>query len=372
MRVFGVSVAAGILTAALMRRSWRQAAIFCAVLLPFGGELVSRWFHTPPVFVRASGAAPPGPGFARAWVYYTSYVGFWKLSVPNSHILWVMLKNNALVTFLSPSDFFLVPLLKFNSLVSSGLVLLVTFAILAGIVRQSKNDGWKAIHFAFPFYTAVALIWNYPSADRFFFLFLPLFAGALWVETRHFLTTLYDTASQSRSAAEKAIAVILALGVLALLIGVILNFAGGSRKMMAQVVLERSHLAGEKREAYDWLSCCTSPDDRVVAYEDATLYLYSGRQSMRPVVFPTSGQFDGQYMRESFDQMTDVAHAIGARYWLVSDDDFGLEWDNPSVSGLAMELELTRTAPVAFQSQGGHIRIYKFGCDDPRNAAPCP
>jgi hypothetical protein len=93
---------------------------------------------------------------------------------------------------------------------------------------------------------------------------------------------------------------------------------------------------------------------------------------MRPVVFPTSGEFDEQYTRESLGQMTDVAHAIGARYWLIASDDFSLEWDVATSMGLAKEVELTKNLPVAFQSHGGHIRIYKIACEALAAGGPCP
>ena len=70
--------------------------------------------------------------------------------------------------------------------------------------------------------------------------------------------------------------------------------------------------------------------------------------------------------------MTDVAHVIGARYWLISDDDFDLEWDTAASMGRAREKEIEKTLPVVFQSGKGHVRIYKIGCDARSNCQPCP
>jgi hypothetical protein len=372
MRVFGIPIAAGILVAALARRAWRQIAIFCAVLVPFGVGLVSRWFHVPPAFAPPSAAAMPGTGFARAWLYYTSYLGFWKFSVPNLHILWAMLKNNAIIVLLSPSDFFLAPLFKYDHIASVFLMLLVTFAVFAGIVRQWKEGNWNSIHCAFPFYVAVTWIWNYPNTGRFFFLFLPLFASALWDEIEHFLSVLNAAVAKSPTTAQRTIAQAFTFGLLALCVAGVVNYVGGVRKMVAEALVDRGHLLQEKREAYSWLSCCTAQEDRVVAYEDVNLYLYSGHQGMRPIIFPTSVMFDEKYLQETLAGMPDVASAIGARYWFVSDDDFSLEWDVAASKGRAREVELTRNLPVAFQSQGGHIRIYKIACDDPPNVAQCP
>ncbi len=372
MRAFGVPVAAGILAAAVARRAWRQIAIFCGVLVPFGSAVVWRWIFAPPAVPLGSDGVPRGPGFVGAWIYYTSYQGFWKLSVPDAHILWAMLKNNAILILRSPSDYFLAPLLARGTMAGSALMLLVTAGIFAGVVRQSQERGWKPIHWVFPFYAALTLVWNYPKTDRFFFLFLPLFAGGLWFEAKHFLALSFRTISKSHPRSQRTLAGILAFVVGAIICGLALNYADGARRVMAETAGKRSILLPEKREAYEWLSCCTSRDDVVIAYEDASLYLYSGRQSMRPVVFPTSGLFEPVYIQESLAHITDVAHVIGARYWLIADDDFDMEWNTATFPGRMREMELEEKLPVVFQSLKGHVRIYKIGCDALSKAQPCP
>jgi len=372
MRAFGVPVAAGILAAAVARRAWRQIAIFCGVLVPFGSAVVWRWIFAPPAVPLGSDGVPRGPGFVGAWIYYTSYQGFWKLSVPDAHILWAMLKNNAILILRSPSDYFLAPLLARGTIAGAALMLLVTAGIFAGVVRQSQERGWKPIHWVFPFYAALTLVWNYPNTGRFFFLFLPLFAGGLWFEAKHFLALSFRTITRSHPRSQRTLAGILAFVVGAIICGLALNYADGARRVMAETAGKRSILLPEKREAYEWLSCCTSRADVVIAYEDASLYLYSGRQSMRPVVFPTSGLFDPAYIQESLAHITDVAHVIGARYWLIADDDFGMEWDTATFPGRMREMELEQKLPVVFQSRNGHVRIYKIGCDALSKAQPCP
>lgn len=248
----------------------------------------------------------------------------------------------------------------------------MTAGILAGVARQSKSQGWKSIHWAFPFYAALVLVWNYPDTDRFFILFLPLFAVGLWIEAKHFLVFSYATITQSRVRSEKALAGVFAIGVVALICALAVNYARGARTVMAAIVRDRASLLEEKREAYQWLSCCTSRQDVVIAYEDASLYLYSGRQSMRPVVFPTSGKYDRAYVEDSVAHITDVAHVLGARYWLIADDDFDMEWEPATSLGRAKEAELEKRLPLVFRSQDGRIRIYRIGCDERSEANSCP
>ena len=372
LRIFGVPIAAGILAAAVARRAWRQIAIFCAVLLPFGCVIAWPLLFARRMVTPGLDGASRAHGFVGAWTYYTSYLGFWKLSVPNAHILWAMLRNNAILILRAPSNYFLAPLLTKQNIASMALVLLVTAAIVAGIARLARNNDWNSAYWAIPFYVALILVWNYPITDRFCIPFLPLFAAALWLEAKQFLTNLYTTIAKNPLVSQRAVAAILFLGAAALICGLAWNYAFGTRTALAQIAGNRARILPEKREAYEWLSCCTSRGDVTIAYEDAALYLYSSRQSMRPVAFPTSGFFDEMYIREAVSNLTDVGRALGARYWLIADDDFGMEWE-PAISlGRAREAELAQQLPMVFQSRNGHVRIYRIGCDALSNSQPCP
>jgi hypothetical protein len=370
MRVLGVPIAAGILAAALARRAWRQAAIFCAALIPFGGVILHGAMLSRPSLPTGHGTGLLGPGFATEWTYYTSYIGYWKLSVPNTHILWEMLKNNALVVLFSPSSYTLFALLTKPTTLNKALMFLVTAGVFAGIVRQAKAGGWKPIHFALPFFLAVILFWNYPDTNRFLFPFLPLFLGGLWFEAKHLLELIAKAFRESQQRSEKAIALALGLAVVALVCALAWNYVLGTRNILA-MGRDRSNLLAEKREAYQWIAGNTSTGDVVIAYEDASLYLYSGRQSMRPVTFPTSGFYEAVYLQESLMQMEDVAHGVGARYWLISDDDFSVEWNDALTEGRKREQELEQGLSGVFQSKNGRVRIYKFPCRGDSKNQPC-
>jgi hypothetical protein len=372
MRAFGVPVAAGILAAAVARRAWRQAAIFCGTLIPFAGVVLWRWMFSAPRLPDIAAGSPYREGFLNVWAYYTSYQGFWKLSVPNAQILWAMLRSNILLVMHSPSEFFLDPWLSRGNIPSLALALLVTAAIFAGIVRLSRGGEWKTIHWVLPFYMALVLVWNFPNTERFAFLFLPLFLGGLWCECGHFLGQISSSFRRSKTIGEKAIAASLALIVAGLIGALFWNYAGGARPVMAEIASDRSSLLQEKREAYEWLACCTSRDDLVISYEDASLYLYSGRQGLRPVVFPTSGEYDPAYLRAALPRMMDVAHVIGARYWVIADDDFDLEWTQAGKLGRARENEIEPGLSLVFKSRGGRVRVYGLGCGDAQGGPACP
>jgi hypothetical protein len=372
MRIFGVPVAVGIVAAAVARRAWRQVAIFCGALIPFGVAIAWQGVVASSMVALHSNEVQRAPGFVNAWTYYTSYTGFWKLSVPNAHILWAMLKNNAIFILYPPSDYFLFPLLKRDTFASRSLMVLVTAAIFAGIVRLGRDNGWTIVHWVLPFYASLILLWNYPISGRFLLLFLPFFMSGLWSEAGHFLTLIRSTLAGRRAPSERIFAAMFGLGAVALLCALAVNYVGGTRRIIAENGRNRSILLDEKREAYQWLSCCTSRDDVVIAYEDAALYLYSGRQSMRPLVFTTAGLYDQVYVTQSLEHISDVAFTTGARYWLVADDDFAMEWKTAASDARTRELEMGRKLPIAFKSRNGHILIYDLGCNDRSKTSSCP
>ncbi len=372
MRIFGVTVAAGILAAAVARRAWRQVAIFCGTLAPFGLPVIWRWIFARPIIPLGSSTAIREPGFIDAWIYYTSYQGFWKISVLDAHLLWATIKQNSIIILRAPAEYFLAPLLTRNSLLGVFLLLLVALATLAGVVRQSREGRWRSIYWVFPFYSALILIWNYPNTGRFFLVLLPLFVGALWAEGRHFVAVSYTMLRKSPDLSQKTVAGICVFGVSALACAMVINYVNGGRKVLVELAGDRSSLLEEKREAYQWLNCCTSHNDIVIAYEDASLYLYSNRQAMRPMAFRTSVASDPVLLQNSLAHITDVAHVVGARYWLIADDDFDAEWEKAGTLGRKREVEIEDTLPVVFQSHRGRIRIYKIGCDEHSTNQLCP
>jgi hypothetical protein len=58
--------------------------------------------------------------------------------------------------------------------------------------------------------------------------------------------------------------------------------------------------------------------------------------------------------------MTSSAEPLGAKYWLVSDDDFGYEWEPAKSLARVKEREIERTIHPLFRSQHGGVRIYKL------------
>lgn len=369
VRVMGVPIAAGIAVSAVWRRTWRQLIVFCGCVGPCFAALAWRVIFphapTPPV----SEPAASSFGWVRTWTYYTNYLGFWRLSVPSLQVLGAMLKNNALMLLRGPSDYFLDPLLVRDTLMGRALMTLVTAAILAGIVRQARRQEWKPIHFALPFYLGVLLLWNYPFGDRFLLPFLPLFVAGLWIEGEFLLGMARATIVKHRPMTEQILAAALGVGVAALSFGMVLNYVGGMRRSIDDKMKDRAALLQEKRESYDWLIRSTAPDVRVIAYEDVTVFLYTGRTAIRPTMFTTAEFYDPARLQVSLAHLTDVAKAVEGDYWLTSDDDFDVDWPDATRRATNRMTEIEHVLPRVFRSREGRVSIYSLQCvrhpDDP-------
>ena len=92
------------------------------------------------------------------------------------------------------------------------------------------------------------------------------------------------------------------------------------------------------------------------------LSLYTDRAAMRPIAFSTEAFYrkDENVLRRDLAHITDTARAIGARYWVMTDSDFGLETGTPLIDKRVAELK--SVLPVMFRSSRDRVRVYDLGC----------
>ena len=122
----------------------------------------------------------------------------------------------------------------------------------------------------------------------------------------------------------------------------------------------RAALLPEKRQAYNWLREKTAADARIAAYEDASAFLYSARQSISPTIFSPAGKGRSDVLDSQLVCLLSTAQPTGASYWMVSDDDFGpREWPDAAARARSKEQDLEKSQALLFRSTGGHVRIYK-------------
>lgn len=373
MRMFGVAIVAGILTATLMRRTWNRAIFFSFGVAPF--FVVIAWR-----IVFAVRVAPPvanmwtnSPGWMNAWAYYTNYFSIWKVGVPNIHIFWSIVGNNLGLLAIGPADLFLSPLLVGESSYGRTFAaLLFLFFTLAGLARLARrNVGFNAMLGVLLSYIALIVLWNYPDAgNRFLLPFaFALLAGA-WIETRHlFLLLEAKLFSNLEGTLGKVTAGILCATILFVGFITVLGYTGKNPGHLASLSDERGELLAAKRAAYEWLALrgCCAP---VIAYEDVNVYLYAGRKSMRSVIFPTSAQYDTAKFEESVNHAMDIAAGLQSEYWVLSDDDYSVDF-RAAANALSRCLgrEGAGEWPTVFESEDGKVSIREVRGSGYRN--PC-
>jgi 4-amino-4-deoxy-L-arabinose transferase-like glycosyltransferase len=356
VRVLGVPVAAGIVVAMLLRREWRKAVVFSACVGPFFGALAWRVLISPPIQAPVA-LSTCSAAWQGTWLSYTSYVGFWKIVSVHKDIFWPLLKVNALLIFLQPGIYFADPRYIRPSDLGTVFTCLLSAMVFIGVFHLARKTGWQPVHFSLGFYVVPLLFWSYPIAQRCLIPFLPLFAAGLWADWKDTAKRMWESFHSSRSGTERRTAALLSLVIIVFAAGICLAQKRNS-SAISHKSQERGSLLSEKYEAYSWLRANTPLDSKVIAYEDVSLFLFSGRQALRPVTFSSAALYEPSLLENEFSCLTTSARAIHADYWVMSDDDFSVEWTDAAAGGVARESQLRNSLPELFRSSSDHVRVY--------------
>jgi 4-amino-4-deoxy-L-arabinose transferase-like glycosyltransferase len=358
LKVLGLPAAAGLFLALAIRGGWRKSMAFAAGVLPFVLTLLWRSILAAPSEAPTV-ATSCSRSWQLSWVYYMNYQTFWKSSAIENHMLWNYLKTNINFFVYQLGEYFIdlrqVRVTPLTIIVFA----LVCLAVVRGLVRQIQLGGWHPVHFALAIYLIPVLIWDFPSPERFLVPFLMLFAAAIWLEASHLTEQMRISFRKSRSL-KAWIAALLCLSAIA----VVLYVAGISWQQgfcaIADLSRYRATLLPDKREAYQWLRENTPPDARVIAYEEATMFLYTDRQGMSPTILSPAGKIDTQLLDSQLSCLLATAEPIGASYWLVSEDDFKLEWETATIQERSRASELEKSYQQLFRSSQNRVRIYRL------------
>jgi 4-amino-4-deoxy-L-arabinose transferase-like glycosyltransferase len=358
-RAMGLPVAAGICLGFLLRSGWRKAWAFAGCVFPFVGAL----------FWRSAFWSPDPTGSttsncAQSWqitrLYYTSYTGFWRADVLSHGVFWQTAGSNLRSVLVQPGMYFVKTAYVYPAVLALVLLLAVTAIAIRGVFRLADLAGWQPVHFALGFSLLPMLLWDYSIADRFMIPFLPLIEAAIWTEIRQIVSQVRHTPGSKSSKSERTVAAgFLAVSGAVLFCGVGVSWWGEVRAL-AKTSESRGELLQEKRAAYSWLKENTPANSRILAYEDASSFLYSGRQSLRPVIFSAAGVYRPKLLDSELACINSNAIPIGAAYWITSDDDFVSEWEPASSRARDRQSGMERTYQMLFRSDHGGVRIYKL------------
>ena len=356
LRSLGVPVALGLFVGIALRSGWRRAFLFAGSVIPFLLVIVahSMLIKPAPSMIAASSCSD---SWRTTWLYYTSYTEFWKADIWSNHVFWPMLKSNISTMLLQPGSYFIEPTVIRPALFTVVVLVILSAVAIRGLFRQAGEGRWQPVHFALAFYLLPVVAWDYANAERFLIPFLPLIVAGLWVEARHLVLQLRSSVEKKHGFESKATLAFFALLACVLIVGTILSWRQNTR-LLQDNSRERAALLAEKQQAYVWLRENTRAGSKILAYEDASLFLYSDRQSMRPTIFSPAGFYRPEVLDSELSCIVSSAKPIGASYWLVADDDFGVEWEPAHSRGRSKERETEATLRPLFRSTQGRVRIY--------------
>jgi hypothetical protein len=359
MRTIGVTVVAGIFLAALRRRAYRQAIIFIAVAASVVAlEFWPTMFHhtaTPAL----SGSNPLEPGWNQVLAYYTNYFNYaWRMGVPTIWAFLSMVRLNFLLLVSSPGYTLAGPATKWVSAFTA----VLSVPIILGISRQRRWPCWGPIFYVLFCYCVVLLIWPCPQPERFLLPFLPLLFAGFWLEMRRLEKTLLANLRGPAPMQQRVAAGGIAFVLLSLFAFIGWKYVVSDPRSLRLAAESRQHALEERKQAYEWVCEHTEPDVRIASYNDGVLYLYTGRQGMRPLMsLPTVGYLsDEKSLKRDIAHVTDAAQHVGARYWVTTSDDFDLEVGRELIN--ARIAEVMSGLPLVFNSRENGVQIHDASC----------
>ncbi len=355
-RSLGVAVGAGIAVSAAGRRSYRAMIVVAlACVAAFSAGVFWSWQHHGQFDLSAGQAS----GYAQTVLFYTSYLGFWKLCVPDWPTFMAMVSFNLGELLTQPAVLcFLLPVNAFSPLVLRLVAIAVSFVILKGVVAQARSHGWHPVHVAAVATMPIILLWNYTLVGRFLAPFLPVLLLGAWREIKWVIETGVQVIRSSGPRLDRVVSGAMLASALALVVYAAsqvlwLNPAGAWQDRR-----DRKILATAKQEAYRWVRNQTALEDRFIAYEDASFFLYTGRQGLRPMAFSTAAFYrqKKEIIDRDLDRLAETARELGARYWIAAADDFDLETAEEMAADYVENF--IRAYPIVFESQDGRVRIH--------------
>jgi len=365
LRTLGYAAVVGFLAYIIYRREYRRALVFS---LAAGVTISSILLLTAHYIPRAAETSSflsknTSSQWERLVIFQTEYIRFhWLMGIPTVSTFFSILRENCLQIVSSPGPFLAGAFDRRSWLLTAGMSAIV----LSGIVRQLRRPEWQALLFVTVPYVLILLVWPYPIMERFLLPLLPIFLIATVLESKRLVSLAMSNMRAPASWANR----VLAVGICAILLGYT-AFAGWNyffrdRQQLREVESSQAKTLQQRREVYSWIRDHTPAGAKIVAYDDVLLFLYSGRQALRPIVLLPTAAYSKIPGSDSGDLAEDLAHLCdaprdaGATYWLVTGDDFSLDADPEKTA--SRQNEVVGVLPLVFRSSEGLARLYDSSC----------
>jgi hypothetical protein len=268
-----------------------------------------------------------------------------------------MMKLNFLLLLTSPGSILAGPAAKWVM----PLTAILSVPIWLGIVRQAGREEWQPICLVGLCYSAVLLVWPY-QPERFLLPFVPVFFAGLWVEMFRLGALLRTNMRCSVPISQRLLAGTM-LAILICLFGFVgWNYLVRDPRQLRLAAKSQAHALEERKQAYAWIREHTALEDRIAAYQDVEMYLYTGRQGVRPVVFLPMASYmsDTKSLERDLAHIADAPRHVGVRYWLTTLDDFDLEVGKDRIEARMAEIKIV--LPLVYRSRENTAQVYDASC----------
>ena len=361
LRTLGLPIVAGLMIGFALQRRWRALGLFTLGAAPLSFVWFSQIRSSHTQAWLGESALTCASVWRANWLYYTDYLGFWRADLLQNHVVWQSIKQSFLLLLLQPGSYLIAPA-SLSGLLAFVPAVVLSLLALTGVWKTMRGGRSSGVVLVLCLYAVPVVIWDYPAMARFLIPFLPLFVAGAWIEAKRIGTHIVATVRTHGLKKEGPAIVLLSLAASSLVIG-----AGWSlwksHRALGEQAKKRASYGPEKREAYDWLRDNAAADAAVVAYEDASLYLYSGHKAFRPVIFLPAGRFRPGILQSELGCISESAVQTRAAYWMISEDDFDFEWEPAAADGLDREERFLEGLPLVFRSKAGRVRIYRVRQD---------
>ena len=370
-RSIGIAFVLALACFAGRHKSYRSAflALF-AGLIVFGAGMAWSWQNGTALTVLDVDSTSLS-GYEQTSLFYSSYLGFWLNCVPDWATLQSMAKFNVGELLKHPAAVsFLLPVVGFEGGFMLNLVAVaLSLGIAKGAFGLARLNGLHPLHWALFFTIPVTIVWDYTLLDRFLLPFLPLFVAGAYNEIKWILESAVEVFRVRKPVLDRVVSGILAGALAWLVLFAAIGYLWRAPRGLLRGHAERALLAAEKRQAYRWILENTKESDRFISYEDAALWLYTGRQALRPMIFSTAAFYrqDKGIVERDLTRFMDTASAIEAGYWMVAEDDYQLASASEMI-GEHVDRLLPSYSKV-FETGGGKVKIYELSRNSGRKGS---
>jgi hypothetical protein len=330
----------------LLRRRYWRALLFSASMLP---AVVGWQIWTSAHLLRTN-----DPVF----LYYTNYMGMERATVHLDNLAGVVWHNfDGLLRGIAK-------LIVFDVIPTNPhLQQVIGVATIAGIVRLARRSRYVQYPAAAAGLAVLLLGYFFPPDERILLPVFPLVLLGFWTEARNLCLAVRGSWHKP-AIADRAGAVVAGAAVAVMAGFVTVSYVLGDIDFLPKVHAACRDQRINHEPAYQWIRSHTAPSAAVYAYDDALLYLYTGRPALGlPAPVGWLYREDGDTLARQFAlAVPQTAREHHLDYLMVTEEDFyregipGLVWKTAARDPqLEEEYAAAHAAVYGYRSRAGAV-----------------